>query len=112
MDMFEDISKNKIDFPKYKTIFKDLTNNKYNFYQIFAFCLFTLFFFIGIILGNLFSTCDTVSYYFADECIVSQFNFSFMLLVWFAGLLISVFFYSIGHVISILSSINEKLKKK
>lgn len=112
MDMFDEISKTKVDFPKYKSIFKDLSNHKYNFYQLFAFCLFTLFFFLGIILGNLFSTCETVSYYFSDTCVVSQFNFSFMLVVWFVGLLISVFFYSIGHIISLLSGINEKLKKK
>ena len=112
MNMFDDISKCKVDFPKYKTIFNDVTNIKYNFYHIFAFCLFAVFFFMGIILGNLFSTCETVSYYFSDECVVSQFNFSFMLLVWFIGLLISIFFYAIGHIISILSSINEKLKKK
>lgn len=112
MEMFDDISERKVDFPKYKTIFKDLSNNKYNFYQIFAFCLFMFFFFMGIILGNLFSTCDTVSYYFSETCVVSQFNFSFMLGMWFVGLLISVFFYSIGHVISLLTGINEKLKKK
>lgn len=111
MEMFDEISKEKVDFPKYKSVFKDLSNNKYNFYQIFALCLFAFFFFVGIILGNLFSTCDTVSYYFSETCVVSQFNFSFMLGVWFAGLLISVFFYAIGHIISILSNINEKLNK-
>lgn len=112
MDLFDEISKRKVDFPKYKAVFKDLSNNNYNFYQLFALFLFALFFFIGIILGNLFSTCDTVSYYFSDTCVVSQFNFSFMLLVWFIGLLISVFFYAIGHIITLLSDINEKLKKK
>ena len=33
MNMFDDISKRKVDFPKYKTVFKDLSNNKYNFYH-------------------------------------------------------------------------------
>ena len=111
-NMFDEISKVKVDFPKINSVVKDVKKNRYNFYQLFAFCLFTLFFFLGIILGNLFSTCDTVSYYFTDTCVVSQFNFSFMLLVWFIGLLISVFFYAIGHIVSLLSNINEKLKKK
>mgnify|MGYP003489362887 CR=1 FL=1 len=111
MEMFDEISKEKVDFPKYKSVFKDLSNNKYNFYQIFALCLFAFFFFVGIILGNLFSTCDTVSYYFSETCVVSQFNFSLMLCFWFIGIVVAVFFYSIGEVISLLTSIKEKLTK-
>ena len=111
MNMFDEISEEKIDFPKYKSVVKNVTKNKYNFYQFFAFGLFALFFFMGIILGNLFSTCETVSYYFSDTCVVSQYNFSLMICIWFIGLVISVFFYSIGEVISLLTSIKEKLVK-
>lgn len=111
MNMFDEISKEKVDFPKYKSFVRSVTKNKYNFYQLFAICLFALFFFMGIILGNLFSTCETVSYYFSDTCVVSQYNFSLMICIWFLGLVISVFFYSIGDVISLLTSIKEKLAK-
>ena len=111
MNMFDDISKEKIDFPKFKSVFSDVKKHRYNFYQLFAFCLFGLFFFVGIMLGNLFSTCETASYYFSDTCIVSQFNFSLMICIWFVGIVVSVFFYSIGEVISLLVSIKEKLVK-
>ena len=110
-NMFDEISKVKVDFPKINSVVKDVKKNRYNFYQLFAFCLFGLFFFAGIILGNLFSTCETASYYFSDTCIVSQFNFSLMLCFWFIGIVVAVFFYSIGEVISLLTSIKEKLTK-
>ena len=111
MNMFDEISKEKVDFPKVKSVVNNVTKNKYNFYQLFAFCLFAIFVFMGVILGNLFSTCEAVSYYFSDTCVVSQYNFSLMICVWFVGLVISVFFYSIGEIISLLTSIKEKLVK-
>ena len=111
MNMFDEISKEKVDFPKFKSVVNKLTKNDYNFYQLFAFCLFAIFCFMGVILGNLFSTCETASYYFSDTCIVSQYNFSLMIFICFIGLVISVFFYSIGEVIYLLTSIKEKLVK-
>ena len=68
MDLFEEISKTKSDFPKIKSIKKEFSGKKLNLYQIFSIGLFVVFFFLGIIFGNLFSTCKASSYYFSDTC--------------------------------------------
>lgn len=111
MDLFEEISKTKEDFPKIKNIPGQVKKYKFNFYQIFAVCLFVVFFFLGIVFGNLFATCEATSYYHSDACLITQFNFSLMISIWFVSLLISIVIFSIGHIISILGSINEKLGK-
>ena len=74
MDLFEEISKTKSDFPKIKSIKKEFSGKKLNLYQIFSIGLFVVFFFLGIIFGNLFSTCKASSYYFSDTCLVNEFN--------------------------------------
>ncbi len=111
MDLFDEITKAKEDFPKGKTIKEDFFTKSFNFYQIFGIGLFILFFFLGIFLGNLFATCQATSYFYSDECLVTEFNFSLMILIWFIGLLLSVFHYAIGHIIQLLGNINEKLSK-
>lgn len=113
MDFFDEITKEKVDFPKLsaKSISKEVKKYKLNFYQIFAICLFIIFFFLGIIFGNLFSTCEATSYYYSDVCVVNEFNFSLMLCIWFISLLLSLFIFAIGHIIALLSIINEKLGK-
>lgn len=113
MDFFEEIAKIKEDFPKINvnSLNSEVKKYKFNFYQIFAIILFIVFFFLGIIFGNLFATCETTSYYYSKSCLVTEFNFSLMLGIWLISLLVSTVIYSIGHIISLLTSINEKIKK-
>ena len=111
MDLFEEIAKAKEDFPKGKTITDEFSRQKFNSYQIFAIGLFILLFFLGIFFGNLFATCQASSYFYSDECLVTEFNFSVMIFVWFVGLLLSIFIYAIGQIIELLKNIDEKLGK-
>ena len=112
MDLFEEISKAKQDFPKKKAITDEFHKRTFNFYQIFAITLFVVLFFLGIFLGNLFATCQASSYFYSDECLVTEFNFAVMIVVWFIGFLVSTFIYAIGHIIELLKNIDEKLAKK
>ena len=111
MDLFDEIAKEKEDFPKRKTISEEFNQHRFNFYQIFAMGLFVVLFFLGIFLGNLFATCQASSYFYSDECLVTEFNFSVMISVWFVDLLLSIFIYAIGHIIELLKNIDEKLGK-
>jgi len=111
MELFDEIYKNKEDFPKFNHLSKEVKNYKFNFYQNFAIILFIICFFLGIIFGNLFAICETTSYFYSDSCLVPQFNFSLMISIWFVGLLVSIFVFAIGHIIALLQQINEKLSK-
>ena len=111
MDLFEEISKEKKDFPKIHVVQDEVKKHPLNFYQIFAIAMFVLFFFLGIVFGNLFATCETSSYFYSNVCVVSQFNFSLMIVIWFLSLLVSIFFFAIGHIIAILKEIDKKLGK-
>ena len=111
MDLFEDIAKIKMDFPKKNAITNEISTYKFNFYQVFAIGLLLMFLLLGVFLGNLFSTCQAASYFYSDACIATEFNFSVMISVWFVGLILSIFIYSIGHIIALLTNINEKLGK-
>lgn len=111
MDLFEEISKAKQDLPKVNSLTKEVKKHKLNFYQMFAVGLFVVFFFIGILFGNLFATCEATTFFYSDTCLVTEFNFSLMLVIWFMSLLVSLIIFSIGHIIALLSSINEKLSK-
>ena len=111
MDLFEEIAKAKQDFPKGKTLTEEFKNYTFNVYQILAIGLFVLLFFLGIFFGNLFATCKASTYFYSDECLVTEFNSAVMLLVWFIGFLISLFIFAIGHIIEILRNIEEKISK-
>lgn len=111
MDLFEEISKVKQDFPKVNSLTKEVKKHKFNFYQKFAIGLFVVFFFLGILFGNLFSTCEATSFYYSDTCLVTEFNFSLMLVIWFISLLMSLVIFAIGHIIALLGAISEKLSK-
>ena len=111
MDLFDEVNKSKKDFPKANSVKTKVDSYKLNLYQMFAIGVFVVCFFLGIIFGNLFSTCTTTSYFSSDTCVVTVFNFSLMLAIWFISLLVCVFIFAIGHIIAILSQINEKLDK-
>jgi len=111
MDLFDEVNKSKKDFPKVHTVKDKVGSYKLNLYQIFAVCLFVVSLFLGIIFGNLFSTCTTTSYFSSNTCVVTEFNYTIMLIIWFIGLLLSIFIFAIGHIIAILSQISEKLEK-
>ena len=111
MDLFDEVNKSKKDFPQANSVKNKVGSYKLNFYQMFAIGVFVICFFLGIIFGNLFSTCTTTSYFSSDTCLVTEFNYSLMFVIWFISLLVCVFIFSIGHIIAILSQINEKLDK-
>ncbi len=108
MDLFDQIESAKKDLPKVKNISKDLKKHSFNEYQIIAIILFVISFCVGIIFGNLFSTCEASSYFYSDSCLVTEFNFFLMIFIWLVGFIISLFIYSIGHIIALLTQINEK----
>ena len=111
MNLFDEIREAKEELPKKDTISDGFKNVSLNFYQVFAIVLFFIFFFLGIFLGNLFATCQASSYFYSEQCLVTEFNFSLMIAVWFMGLLLSVFIYAIGHIVSLLNEISQKLSK-
>lgn len=111
MDFFEEITTAKRDLPKINSITEEVKRKKLNFYQIFAIGLLVISFFLGIVFGNLFATCEASSYFYSAACTVTQFNFSLMILIWVIGSLIALFIFAIGHIITLLSQINEKLAK-
>ncbi len=109
MEFFDEITKLKKDFPKPHSVKEEVGNYELNFYQIFAIGMFIICFFLGIVFGHLFATCETTSYFYSDACLVSEFNFSLMIVIWFVSLLISLVIFAIGHIIALLSDINKKL---
>lgn len=111
MDLFEQISREKQDFPKIHSVTNQVKGYKMNFYQMFAIGMFIVCFFLGIVFGNLFSTCETSSYFYSNVCLVKEFNFSLMIVIWSFSLLVSIVIFSVGHIIAILNEINKKLGK-
>lgn len=111
MEFFDEIQKVKEDFPKLHSVTNEVKQRELNFYQRFAVGVFILCFFLGIIFGNLFSTCETTSYFYSDACLVTEFNFSLMITIWFVSLLVCIVLYAIGHIIALLTEINKKLSK-
>ena len=111
MNLFDEIREAKQELPEKDTISDEFKNVSFNFYQVFAFVLFIVFFILGIFFGNLFATCQASAYFYSEQCLVTEFNFSFMIAVWFIGLLLSIFIYAIGHIVSLLKEISQKLGK-
>ena len=110
MNFFEEITKSKKDFPKFNSFEKEVKKYHFNFYQWFAIGMFIVCFFLGIFFGNLFATCGATSY-FSETCVVREFNFSIMIVIWFLSLLVSIIIFAIGHIIILLGNINKKLSK-
>lgn len=112
MNMFDEIDKISKDLPKFKTVTNEVTSHELNNYQIIALVTFGIVFCVGIIFGNIFPACGSTSGLYAANCSITEFNFSLTVAIWFVGFLVCVFFYGIGHIISLLDSINKNLSKK
>ncbi len=113
MNLFEEIDKYKEDLPKINNIAKEVKKQKMNVYQIVACITMIVSFFGGLILGNLFPSCGSTStLYGATSCVETEFNISLTIFFWFISFLLCLFFYGLGHIISLLTSIDEKLTKK
>lgn len=108
MSMFEEIESTKKELPRFKTIEKEVGKYEFNWYQKFAIVTYLGCLVFGVILGNLFPTCSNASLY-TDICVATEFNFFLTILFWFGSFLVCLFFFSIGHIISLLSDINERL---
>ena len=106
----KEIEREKAQLPKIKSIEKEVGKYTFNGYQKFAIVVFLICFCFGIILGNLFPACGSSSNFYG-VCTTTEFNFSLMLFFWFISFLVCLFFFAIGHIISLLTSINESLRK-
>lgn len=110
MNMFEEIEREKRDLPKVQNIKKQMSHYTYNGYQKIAIVVFVICFVFGIVLGNLFPACGSSSNFF-DTCTSTEFNFSLMVFFWFISFLVCLFFFALGHIISLLTSIEKALRK-
>lgn len=108
--MFEDIEKQKKDLPKIKSLTKEVQKYDLNIYQKFGMLIVVIAIILGIILGNSYNTCTPSITYGSENCI-SQFDFSLMLEVWFAGLIMGFLFFGMGHIVYLLNDISNKLGK-
>ena len=112
MSFFSEIDELKKDFPKYKTVSKKVVGQKFNGYQIFSLVTFCICIVLGVILGNLFPACGATSSIYSNHCANYEFNFFLMIFFWLVSLILCLFFYAIGDIIKLLSSINNKIGKK
>ena len=113
MNLFEEIDRYKEDLPKINNIAKEVKKQKLNVYQIVACITMIISFFAGLILGNLFPSCgSTATIYDTTSCVDTEFNISLTLFFWFSSFLLCLFFYGMGHIISLLTSIDKKLSNK
>ncbi len=110
MDMFEEIEKQKKDLPKIKSLTNEVQKYDLNIYQKFGVLIVFIAIVVGIILGNSYNTCTPSITYGSENCI-SQFDFSLMLEVWFAGIMTGFVFFGMGHIVYLLNDISNKLGK-
>ena len=107
--MFEEIEKQRKDFPNITNVqHRFLGKRPLNFYQIIALCVLVIGFIGAILLGNMVPSCSDTNMF--AQCNVTEFNISLTLFSWLGVFLFSMFFYSIGHIINVLESIDQKLK--
>lgn len=110
-NIFEEIDKQREDLPKIQSIAKEVGKHKLNYYQLIAVCIFTVLFFAGIILGNIFPACSSTGELFSDVCTKTEFNTALTIFVWFVSFIGCMFIYAIGEIIEQLRKINVKLSK-
>ncbi len=109
-NLFEEIDKQKEEIPLLNKTIKKVEKYEYNFYQKVA--IFTMFvcFCAGIVLGNVFPSCQSSGLY-NKTCNITEFNIALTILFWFVSFLLSMFIFFMGHVINILSNIEKNMKK-
>lgn len=112
MNLFEEIDNVKVDLPKLKSVSNEVNKLKFNVYQKISIVVFLICVFLGVFFGNLFPSCGSSSEFYSDICATTEFNFSLMLFIWFASFMVCLLFFAIGHIIALLTSINDKLSKK
>lgn len=112
MNMFDEIEQAKKDLPRVKSLTNKVEDYPFNGYQKFAIITYIICFILGILFGNLFPACGTSSTLYVGACVSTQFNFSLMLFIWFVSFLLCLFFFALGHIIALLTSIDQKLGKK
>lgn len=107
--MFEEIEKEKKELPNISKVqHRVLGKRPLNFYQVIALCVLVIGFIGGILLGNMVPSCSNTNMF--GQCNVTEFNISLTLFSWIGVFLFSLFLYSIGHIINVLESIDQKLK--
>ena len=110
MNIFEEIDKVKDDLPKTSNIKKVVGKRSYNVYQATAIVVMFIFVIAGVIMGSLYPACGVSSNLYSN-CNQQEFNIALTVGVWFSGFLFSMFIYGLGHIIALLTSINNKLDK-
>ncbi len=107
--MFDEIEKAKKELPNVSVVKKKIFNSKkQNFYQIVAIILFIVGSFMSILLGNMVPSCTDTNVF--GQCQATEFNISLTLLSLAICFLLSMFFYSIGHIINVLEAIEHKMQ--
>ena len=109
-DLFDEIDQEKEELPHIRTITKEVQKQKLNTYQMISVFVFLIFFIIGILLGNMFPACEATGMF--GTCSQVQFNLSLSILFWFGSFLVCLLFYSLGHIIALLTTIEEYLVKE
>lgn len=113
MNLFEEIDSYKKELPKVNKIAKEVKKQNLNAYQIMAIVIMIIGFFVGIILGNLFPSCGSTStLYGTTSCVNTEFNISLTLFFWFICFVFCMWFYGFGQMITLLTSIDQKLTPK
>lgn len=112
MGFFEKIDKVKVDFPRLKTIEKEVGKYEFNGYQRFAIVTYFLCILLGVVLGNLFPACSSRVSLYEEVCLSTEFNFFLMIIFLFGSLVLCLIIFAVGHIIELLTSISQKLSKR
>lgn len=111
-DLFDEIDQERKELPHLKNIQDEVQKPRYhNFYQKLAFWLFVFLFVVSIVLGNLFPSCSETSNLFST-CTRTEYNLTLTVISWLISFVFCSMIYAVGEVISLLTSINETLKKR
>ncbi len=108
--MFEEIDRQKKELPSLKHVTTKVKGlEKLNLYQYVAIALWIVGIIGGVLLGNLFPACSETSGLF-NACAKEEFNIGLMFMVWGIGFIFALCLYAIGHIISLLELIANKIK--
>lgn len=111
MNMFDEIDSLKTNLPKIN-ISNEASKIEWNVYQKFGLFIIIVALIVGVVSGDLNSTCANSSDLFSTGCSEFRFNLFYMLEIWFVGFLLGLSFFAVGRIISLLEDILEKTSKK